>query len=129
MNTHNRSNALLMELLIVILVFMLSSTLLMQIFAKVHELEDRAELTAVTLAEAQGQADRLYASEDPEQTLREMGFMQGETEWIYQGEGYTSTVTLSEGEQGLIRQELMVRNAAGDILLTLPCSRYREVTP
>ena len=67
MKTHNRSNALLMELLIVILVFMLASTLLMQVFAKVRGLEDRAELTATALAEAQGQADRLYAAEDPEQ--------------------------------------------------------------
>lgn len=129
MKTHNRSNALLMELLIVILVFMLASTLLMQVFAKVRGLEDRAELTATALAEAQGQADRLYAAEDPEQALQEMGYTRGESDWIYEGAGYTSTVTLSKEGNGLTRQELTVRSASGEILLSLPCSRFREVTP
>ena len=129
MKTRNRSNALLLELLIVILVFMLASTLVMRIFAKAHALENQSRLTASVLAEAQGHADRLYAAADPEQALRKMGYVQRESDWVYQGDNYTTAVTLSDGGHGLTRQELTVRDGAGEVLLTLPCSRWREVSP
>ena len=120
MKTNNRSNALLMELLIVIGVFMLAAALLMRLFAGIH---------AVVLPAAQSQADRLYAAEEPEEALRQMGYVQADSGWVCQGEGYISTVTLRLGENGWMDQELTVRDGGGEVLLTLPCSRWREVQP
>ena len=131
MKTHNRSNALLMELLIVILVFMLATALMVRFFAGVHALEERSRLTAMVLAEAQSQADRIYQAADPEETLREMGFtMDAEgIDWVYAGEDYISSVTLSREANGWNRQELTVRDVKGEVLLQLPCSRWQGVNP
>lgn len=129
MKTNNRSNALLMELLIVIGVFMLAAALLMRLFAGIHGMEERSRLIAVVLPAAQSQADRLYAAEEPEEALRQMGYVQADSGWVCQSEGYISTVTLRPGENGWMDQELTVRDGGGEVLLTLPCSRWREVQP
>ena len=129
MKTHNRSNALLMELLLVILFFMLASTLLMRFFGGIHSLEARSGLIAAVAAEAQSQADRLYQAEDPEAELVSMGFQPADTEWTYTGEGYRSTVTVTPGEDGWTRRTLTVRDSEGEILITLPCSRWQGVNP
>jgi len=129
MKTHNRSNALLMELLIVIGVFMLATALLMQLFGKVSSLDRQSRLLTGVLAEAQNQADRLYAAEEPEEELRRMGFEKVNGEWVYAGEGYTSTAVLTPGEDGWTGQKITVCADSGETLLELPCSRWREVSP
>ena len=129
MKTGNHSNALLVELLIVVMFFMLAATVLMQVFAKARTVSDRARLIADAAAGAQTQADRLYAAEDPEAALREMGFTADASGWIYDGGDYLSTVTLENGEDGFTRQVLTVRDRTDEVLLTLPCSRWREVAP
>ena len=129
MKTRNRGNALLVELMIAVLVFMLAGTILMRVFAGAHAMGERAERIALSLAEAQSHADRLYAAEDPEQALAEMGYTPDRNEWIYTGEGVTFTASLAAEESGLIRQTLTVRDGRGETLLTLPCSRWREVSP
>ena len=69
------------------------------------------------------------AAEEPEEALRQMGYVQADSGWVCQGEGYISTVTLRTGENGWMDQELTVRDGGGEVLLTLPCSRWREVQP
>ena len=85
----------------------------------------------MVLAEAQSQADRIYQAADPEETLREMGFtMDAEgIDWVYAGEDYISSVTLSREANGWNRQELTVRDVKGEVLLQLPCSRWQGVNP
>ena len=73
MKNKNKSNSLLVELLIVIMFFMLSGTVLIQVFAKAHELRERSARKMDALLFAQNTADTLYASEDPEQTLAQIG--------------------------------------------------------
>ena len=125
----NRSNALLVELLIVVMFFMLAATVLMQVFAKAHNLTSQARVIASAVAEAQSQADRLSASDDPEAALTAMGYVKTNDGWTLEKADYTATVTLSDGEDGLTRQELTVRDSQGSTLLTLPCSGVREVLP
>ena len=64
MKTHNRSNALLVELMIVILFFMLSATILLQVFAASTNQSRNADITTRALTGAQNTADRLYAAPD-----------------------------------------------------------------
>lgn len=129
MKTGNHSNALLVELLIVVMFFMLAATVLMQVFARAHAVSDRARLMADAVAEAQSQADQLYASEDPEAALAALGFSPAADGWTHESGDYISTVTLTRGQDGFARQEVTLRDRAGEVLLTLPCSRWREVAP
>ena len=129
MKPRNRGNALLVELLIVLMFFMLAATVLMQVFAKARNLGDRARLTAAITAEAQSRADQLYAAEDPAAALTAMGFVQRENGWVCESADYSTHVTLEGGADGLTRQILTVHDSAGEPLLTLPCSRLREVRP
>ena len=129
MKTRSRSNALLVELLIVVLFFMLAATVLMQVFAKARTMGSRARLTAEVTAEAQSMADRLYTAENPEKALADMGFTPDGALWRCKGPGYITTVTLTAAQDGFTRQELTVTDSAGETLLTLPCSRLREVSP
>ena len=131
MKTRNHSNALLLELLIVVMFFMLAATVLLQVFAKARSMGEEAGRTASAVAEAQSRADRLYAAEDPEKALREMGFAaeQDQETWVLREETAVTTVTLSREDGGLTRQRLTVRDTAGTTLADLPCSRWREVSP
>lgn len=129
MRTGRSSNALLVELLIVIAFFMLSATILMQVFAGARTQSDRAERIALAVQEAQNTADRLLAAEEPEAALREMGFEASEGGWSRTEEGYRLTVTGGADalDYGSLRR-LTVRAEAsdGEALLTLPVVRYEE---
>ena len=129
MKPRNHGNALLVELLIVLMFFMLAATVLMQVFAKARNLGDRARLTAEVTAEAQSRADQLYAAADPLAALSAMGFVERENAWVCEGPDYITRVTLEDGVDGLTKQVLTVQDSAGKTLLTLPCSRLREVRP
>jgi len=78
MKRANRTNALVVELMMAVLFFMLASTVLAQVFGHARVVSNRAEVLTRALAAAQNTADRLYAAGDPEQTLSEEGFTQSE---------------------------------------------------
>ena len=126
----SRSNALLVELLIVVAFFMLAATLLLQVFAASRRQSVRAEMIAQVIGEGQNVADRLYAAPDAEACLTELGFTrEGET-WSLTGEGWRVEAEVSQ-EEGLRRQQVTVYEDSqdGTVLLTLPCSRALEVSP
>ena len=133
MRSNNRSNALLVELLIVVIFFMLAATVLLQVFTAARNQVDRAEMIADTLIDAQNVADTLYASDDPKQALSELGFQtQDEASWTLSQGDITSSVALSvEDREGgaFWRHDLTVTDGAGNVIVELPGSRYREVTP
>ena len=74
MKGRNRTNTLLIELLIVVFFFMMGSVILIQVFGKAHEASVRARLLGDGTARGQSVADLLYAAADPEAALREAGF-------------------------------------------------------
>ena len=128
MKSGNRSNALLVELLIVVLFFMLSSTVLLQVFSTARSQSAlSAKLISASNA-AQDAADRLYAAEDVESALKEMGWTQENDAWRLPGDSFDLTVSLSREQQPcgeLLRYQ--VRALSGEqTLVELPGARYQE---
>ncbi len=128
MKTGNRSNALLVELLIVVMFFMLSSTVLLQIFSTARSQSALSGQLNAAMNEAQNMADRLYAAQDPESELREMECVQEDGLWRLPGDSFDLTVSVSRDEQAggeLVRcQVRAVSN--GNVLVDLPSARYQE---
>lgn len=69
-----RSNALLAELLAVVLFFALSATVLVRIYGAAYEKDRNADACAEALLEARSIADEVYAAPDAAEVLLEHGF-------------------------------------------------------
>lgn len=130
MRSGGRGNALLVELMIVVMFFMLTTSVLLEIFAKSHQMSSRAELITESLVTAQNMADRLYSAEDPEALLAEMGFTRSEDRWSLPTENALFEVvsTPETGEAGTFRRQEVRVITDGEQLYALPCSRW-EVLP
>ena len=81
MKSANRSNALLVELLIVVLFFMLSATVLLQVFSTARSQSSLAGKLILASNAAQDVSDRLYGAKDAESALKEMGWAQENDLW------------------------------------------------
>ncbi|GEM_PF-5071783 len=114
MSSEKKANALLLEILIVILFFMLGAIILMRVYQKAYLEGDRSKAQTQALSEAQSVADRLYSAvntgteeadlEGFEKELLDMGFMpcegagqagepsDGQTFFMREGEGYRLVV-------------------------------------
>ena len=128
MKNGNRANALLMELLIVILFFMFAATTLVEIFGMARQRSRRAESAAAALLEAQNAAETLYDAEDPVLWLRENGFSEQDGAWILDSGEYLLRVTeqTEETEAGWLRTVNVGAEIEGESLFTLPSVRYTE---
>ena len=128
MKSANRSNALLVELLIVVLFFMLSSTVLLQVFSTARSQSALSGKLISASNAAQTAADRLYAAQDAESMLTEMGWTLEDGLWRLPGDDFDLTVSISREQQSfgeLIRYQ--VRAVSGSqTLVELPVARYRE---
>ena len=136
MKRENQTNALLVELLIVILFFMLGAAILIQVFAKSYQLEKRAQDEASAYVEAQNAAEMLYALPEGEtadaladigRVLEEAGYEQAE-DGVYKlaADGYDLEVTVSENQlvSGIYLEMQVQALRDGEVLMTLPCSHY-----
>jgi type II secretory pathway pseudopilin PulG len=128
MKSGSRSNALLVELLIVVMFFMLSATVLLQVYATSSKQSNRAGLLTVALNEAQNVAERLYASDEPEDTLQALGFEKQGDVWRLAQEDYSLQVTgeTEKTESGTMYRHQVLAEKDGETLVTLPVSRYQE---
>ena len=128
MKSGSRSNALLVELLIVVMFFMLSSTVLLQVFATARNQSAQAGRINEALNAAQNTADRLYAAESAEEALLAMGFKRAQDDWRQEGEDFNVTVSCDEeqGTTGTLSRYRVHAEKDGDILVDLPVARYRE---
>ena len=139
MDSRNRSNVLLVEILIAVLFFMLSATVLVRVFVTARNMTVRAGVETQALAEAQNVAETLYAAEDPAAALEDMQFKLYHGAWSRSDGDYTLYV---EGEEkpadagvswvGTVRVFYRSRNVdrarqEDEELFSLPCARYREV--
>ena len=133
MREGHRANALLVELLLVILFFMLGATTLVELFANAKHKTLQARATNVSIMEAQNIADDLYGAEDPEAVLQELGFTKNGDSWILEEKEYTLTVTQQEeaAEAGTLRTFTISATGDGKDLYSLPSTRYlpKEVSP
>ncbi len=128
MKSGNRSNALLVELLIVVMFFMLSSTVLLQVFSTARSQSVLSGRLIEALNTAQSVADRLYAAKDAESVLTEMGCIQEEGLWRLPGDGFDLTVAVSLEQQpfGELRRYRVQAVYDGKTLVDLPAARYQE---
>ena len=127
MKTANRSAPLMTELMIVVIFFLLVSTVLLQVFAAARSRSTDAQRITAAVSEAQNVAERLYTAGEAEQVLAELGFVHDGTDWSRDDGTYRLTVHLDEtGEAAGVMREGTVRatDPEGNTLLTLPCSRW-----
>ena len=133
MGKGNQLNTLLVEIMIAVLFFALSSTVVLETFVVTRNQSRLADVYNVALMEAQNIADKLYASDEVEQTLAENGFTQEGDVWTYVEEIYNLRVTVAEEETdaGVLLKAEVSAVHQDEAILTLPCSRYipREVRP
>ena len=139
MRNKNRSNVLLVEILIAVLFFMLSATVLVRVFVTSRNLTVRSGVEVKALVEAQNVAEALYAAEDPEALLTEMEFGSSHGAWSRDYGDYSIYVTgetkqsgagtLWEGAVSAFYKVRMpdAKRAEDEELFTLPCVRYEEV--
>ncbi|MBR4442982.1 MAG: hypothetical protein IKS52_06905 [Clostridia bacterium] len=139
MGEKNRTNVLLVEILIAVLFFMLSATVLVRVFSSSRLLTVRSGVETHALSEAQNIAERLLVAEDPEAKLKELGFVSSHGAWTMDCGEYTlyvtsETVPADAGElwQGQVSAFLKQRDPDAarqeDVeLFTLPCARYKGV--
>ena len=128
MKSANRSNALLVELLIVVLFFMLSATVLLQVFSTARSQSSLAGKLIQASNAAQDTADRLYGAQDAESMLAEMGWTQENDLWRLTGGDYDLTVSFTREQQPsgeLVRYQVQAVSG-GQTLVDLPGARYQE---
>ena len=141
MSKNNRSNVLLVEILIAVLFFMLSATVLVRVFVTARNMTVRAGVETRALSEAQSVADILHEAGDVDEKLEEMAFIGAHGVWTKSYGDYTIYV---QGEsqpagagtlwQGTVRAFYSMRNVdvarqEDEELFALPCAHYREVQP
>ena len=136
MKSGNRSNALLVELLIVIMFFMLASTVLLQVFVSAQRQADASDRMITGLNDAQDIIDRLYAADDPNGVLTASGYAcDGETGvWVLpaaDGAGETRVkITEEKTASGRLAYfDVSVLDGEQQPLVTLKNARYQEATP
>ena len=139
MRNKNRSNVLLVEILIAVLFFMLSATVLVRVFVTARNMTVRSGVEAAALAEAQNVAEALYAAEDPDAALEEMSFRSSHGTWSKDCGDYTLYVTgelqpTNAGElwTGSVSAFYKLRNPdqarqEDEELFSLPCAKYKGV--
>ena len=133
MREGGRANALLVELLLVILFFMLSATTIVELFAGAKHKTVQARATSEAIMEAQNIADDLYGADDPDAVLKELGFSGADGVWTLEETEYTLTVLQKEEETeaGILRTFTVFATGDGKDLFSLPSTRYlpKEVSP
>ena len=134
MKSGSRSNALLVELLIVVLFFMISATVLMQIFSAARMQGEKSGWLSQASSDAQNLAEKLSASQYPKSVLSDLGFVpadENETQWKLEGDGFLTEVTYAEEslEYGLLLRQQITVYKNGELMIELPVAQYQEVQP
>ena len=127
MGNGKRQNALLVEIIIAVLFFGLTATVILDVFATAYLQSTYAEACNDAMADGQNIAARIYTSDlMPEELLESEGFVAEDGVWQREGEGYTLQVALSvtPGDAGELRTALITALRGEDAILELPCSHY-----
>ena len=125
MKHHSHSNALLVELLIVVLFFMLASTVLLQLFTAARTQSQKAEdLSSATLY-AQNIAETLYSGQG------DGSFVSSSERFSLPGSFLTASVesTAEQMEAGTLTRYTVSIFSGDELVYALPGARYEEVAP
>ncbi len=139
MKNRNRSNVLLVEILFAVLFFMLSATVIVNVFVASRNMTVRSGVASRAVQEAQNVAEAIYATDDVEQLMKDMGFSSAHGTWLLdRGDfslyvsGETQSAGVGEIWRGSVSAFYNLRNPddtrpENEQLFELPCARYREV--
>ena len=124
MKNHSHSNALLVELLIVVLFFMLASTVLLQLFTAARTQSQRAEDLSEATHLAQNLAENCQAGGSPDDFP-----VSSDGRISFPGSSLTATVesTSQQSESGTLTYTTIHIYSGDDLIYTLPTARYEEV--
>ena len=136
MSGKNRSNVLLVEILIAVFFFMLSATILVRVFAAARSLSVRSGVETEALMAAQNTADAIWAADDVDAALEEMEFASAHGVWTKDCGDYSLYIQggVEPAENGSfwrgeVRAYYKQRSEEGmrsdEELFALPCLRYR----
>ena len=137
MSGKNRSNVLLVEILIALFFFMLSATILVRVFAASRNMSVRSVVETAALASAQNTADVICAADDVDAALEAMDFDSAHGVWTKDCGEYSLYVQggIEPAENGSfwrgeVRAYYKKRGDEGqrsdEEMFALPCLRYRE---
>ena len=126
MGNGRRQNALLVEIIITVLFFALSATVILEVFSTSSLQTTYAQACNDAVAEAQNLAAKLYVSEAPEAALAEAGFVQEGDVWQREDALYVLSVTLATeaSEAGVLRTAQITAERGERIILEIPCAHY-----
>lgn len=139
MKNRNRSNMLLVEILFAVLFFMLSATVIVNVFVASRNMTVRSGVASRAVQEAQNVAEAIYTTEDVDGLMENLGFHSAHGTWLLDRGDYSIFVsgeTQSAGVgqiwKGSVSAFYNLRNPddtrpENEQLFELPCARYREV--
>ena len=124
MKNHSHSNALLVEFLIVVLFFMLASTVLLQLFTAARTQSLRAEELSEATLLAQNLAESCQAGGSPDTFPVSSG-----RRISFPGSTLTASVesTSQQSESGTLTYYTVNIFSGDDLIYTLPSAHYEEV--
>ena len=126
-----RQSALLVEIVIAVLFFAMSATVILNVFAAAYRQSSYAGALSLSTEEAQNLAERLYLSDDPQAMLAGEGFTQDGDTWRLSTDAYDMMVEFvsEQSDAGELRTANIVVERAEETLIELPLARYipREV--
>lgn len=130
MTRYSKVNALLIELLIVLLFFTLSQTIIVQVFADAQQTNHKAEMLNRALSFSQDAAEMLAVSDKPEETLQSLGFYKENGIYRYTVDAhYRLTADIARFTQpaGVLTTVTLCAYRDAEILFTLPAPHYQGV--
>ena len=126
MSGNRNQNNLLLEIMIAVLFFALCSGIILETFAAAGEYEARSRAGAEALVQMQNITERIYASEDAEACLEELGFEISDGLWRLDGAECAFELTLEHEKTsaGAIRRTRIRAVRDGETVLEIPGARY-----
>ena len=119
-------NALLMEILLAVLFFALSSAVILQLFVTGYDLSARADALDRAVNHARQISERLYAAENMPTALVQSDFEEENGVWRLAEQDYVLEATLEEEEMsaGRLCSANIVAYVEGETATALSCARY-----
>jgi len=128
MKSLRKGHAIIIELIIIILFFSLSSVVIVRLFAAAHQLSTQSTASTQLLLTAQSWADQLLSEDDFSIFLSENGWSDEENGLSLAVDGGTLKVTGLREEEGLNGKLTSCEISAcldEQEIFTLPVARYR----
>lgn len=126
MNKSRNQNVLLVEIMIAVLFFMLCSGVLLETFMAAREYERRSFMETEALIDMQSISEKMYASENAEDVLRDSGFVQEDGKWLLDMGEYMFEAEIGEEmtEAGFVRTTVIRTLRDGQTVMEIPGARY-----